>query len=63
MKRAGTRNICFFYLALNDPGNSLSLFPSLRVRFVFIAAMGTLSVAHIYRQVTTYGKHTVDFSG
>ncbi|KAL9962970.1 hypothetical protein ACROYT_G032129 [Oculina patagonica] len=37
--------------------------PTVVHRFVFIAAMGTLSVAHIYRQITNYGKHAVDFSG
>lgn len=25
--------------------------------------MGTLSVAHLYRQITNYGVHAVDFSG
>ena len=32
-------------------------------RYVFIAAMGTLSVAQLYRQITNYGVHAVDFSG
>ncbi|PFX28210.1 Membrane-bound O-acyltransferase domain-containing protein 2 [Stylophora pistillata] len=37
--------------------------PAVVHRFVFIAALGTLSVAHVYRQVTNYGEHAVDFSG
>ena len=32
-------------------------------RYVVIAAMGTLSVAQLYRQITNYGVHAVDFSG
>ena len=30
---------------------------------MFIVTMGTLSVAHLYRQITNYGVHAVDFSG
>ncbi|XP_073250226.1 lysophospholipid acyltransferase 6-like isoform X2 [Porites lutea] len=37
--------------------------PTVVHRYVFIAAMGTLSVAHLYRQITNYGVHAVDFSG
>lgn len=33
------------------------------LRYVFVVAMGTLSVAHLYRQITNYGVHAVDFSG
>ncbi|CAH3196510.1 unnamed protein product [Porites evermanni] len=37
--------------------------PTVVHRYVFIAAMGTLSVAHLYRQIANYGAHAVDFSG
>ena len=32
-------------------------------RIVFISAIGTLSIAHLFRQITNYGVHAVDFSG
>lgn len=51
----GLSAVCYMFTSLANP--------AVVHRFVFIAAMGTLSVAHIYRQATNYGEHAVDFSG
>ncbi|KAJ7361779.1 Lysophospholipid acyltransferase 1 [Desmophyllum pertusum] len=51
----GLSTVCYILTAVINP--------TVVHRFVFIAAMGTLSVANIYRQITNYGKHAVDFSG
>lgn len=51
----GLSSVCYAITAVVSP--------TVVHRFVFIAAMGTLSVAHIYRQINSYGKHAVDFSG
>ncbi|CAH3196030.1 unnamed protein product [Porites evermanni] len=52
---AGLSFICYIITAVVNP--------TVVHRFVFIAAMGTLSVSHLYRQTTNYGVHAVDFSG
>jgi len=51
----GLTSVCYVLTA--------TINPSVVHRYVFVVAMGTLSVAHLYRQITNYGVHAVDFSG
>lgn len=51
----GLSAVCYVLTAVANP--------AVVHRIVFVAAMGTLSVAHLYRQITNYGVHAVDFSG